>query len=745
MRKKKYKKRLNLFPFMRKRRSNNSSNNANSEVMKGVIIIVLLALVVLSFLSLFHLSGRFGFLLEKIIKMLFGGGYFVFPFLLTAITYLFVVNRKAVLKISHYIGILFFTFSFYGLLHLTQPLEKSIDSASNGLGGGYAGVVFSYPLVYALDFWGGLVVLIAIFIGSFILIFNISLDSLLSGLKILKPAFLRFLEVVSSIKGVFSFFKPKNSDSDELGREEYVESSDADNNSPLFTENEITSTEDDLKGDQQEIEFKRKRKTRKRVDLPIDLLSSGGGKPTSGDINSNIKIIKKTLENFGISIEMGDYSVGPTVTQYTFKPADGVKLSQIIALSNDLSLALAAHPIRIEAPIPGKSLVGIEVPNKSTAKVRLRDVITSKEFKKRPSDLMISLGKDVSGATWLADLTKNPHMLIAGSTNSGKTICINSLIISLFYQNSPDDLKFIMIDPKRVELPVYNNTPYLITPVITNVKKTVNALKWAVSEMDRRFEVLSKAGNRDILSYRASGNSMHSIVIIIDELADLMASAGPEIEALIIRLAQMSRAVGIYLILATQRPSVNVITGTIKANIISRIAFSVASLIDSRTILDSSGAEKLLGRGDMLFVSADISKPKRLQGAFVSEAEIKRITNYLKEKYDEVEYDDDVVEKQKGSINGFSNSSDEDDELIEDAKEIIIKSKKASASYLQRRMRIGYNKASRLIEALEEMGVVGPPNGAKPREVLVGDTDVNVENREVGVGDDEKDEIQSMT
>ncbi len=704
----------------------NDNFTVDLETKKGIIIVILFTFIILSFLSLFHLTGRFGFWLEKIMKISFGGGYFVFPFLLTAVTYLFVVARKKTLKVIHYIGIVFFIFSFYGLLHLTQPIEKSLQAASDGMGGGYAGVVLSYPALYVLDFWGGLVVLVAIFIGSFILIFNISLDTLLSGLNILKPAFLGLFSGLNKFKNkIKGSIKERGYEYED--EPPYLESvsgddniDDKNNNSePIFAERKNNFHKEDLNGEQKEIKFKNKATVRKKIDLPVNLLANGGEKPTSGDINSNIKVIKKTLQNFGIEVEMGEFSVGPTVTQYTLKPSEGIKLSQIIALNNDLALALAAHPIRIEAPIPGKSLVGIEVPNKSVAKIRLRDIIDSKEFKKRPSDLMISLGKDVAGKTWLTDLTRNPHMLIAGSTGSGKTICINSLIISLFYQNNPDNLKFIMVDPKRVELPVYNGTPYLLTPVITNVKKTVNALKWAVLEMERRFEILSEAGNRDIFSYRAGGNNMPSIIIIIDELADLMSAAGPEIEALIIRLAQMSRAVGIYLILATQRPSVNVITGTIKANITSRIAFSVASLIDSRTILDLSGAEKLLGKGDMLFVSADTSKPKRLQGAFVSESEIKRITNYLKEKYGKVEYNEEVVERQKVEAGAINNTSGKDEELIDDAKEIILRSRKASASFLQRRMRIGYNRAALIIEALEEQGIVGPANGAKPREILV--------------------------
>ncbi len=488
-----------------------------------------------------------------------------------------------------------------------------------------------------------------------------------------------------------------------------------------FSKHEIGKKDlSDDNGEQSEMNFASQRIKRK-IDLPLNLLGVGGGKPTSGDIERNKEIIKGTLENFNIEVEMGDISVGPTVTQYTLRPAEGVKLAQIVSLSNDLALSLAAHPIRIEAPIPGKSLVGIEVPNKMVAQVRVRDIIDSKEFKKRDSNLMISLGKDVTGKIWFTDLTKNPHLLVAGSTGSGKTICINSIIISLMYQNSPEDIKFILVDPKRVELTTYNGTPYLPVQVVTDVRKTVNALKWAVREMEKRFDKFEKAGNRDILSYRAAGHEMPAIVIIIDELADLMGSAGPELEALIVRLAQKSRATGIHLILATQRPSVNVITGVIKANITSRIAFRVASLVDSRTILDSSGAEKLLGRGDMLFVSAEVSKPKRLQGAFVSENEVKRVTNHLRDKFEDIEYDEEITERPKNG-QGMDSGDDggEDEDLIEDAIEIIVNSRIASVSNLQRRMRIGYNRAARIIDILEEREIVSPPQGPnKGREVLV--------------------------
>jgi len=464
------------------------------------------------------------------------------------------------------------------------------------------------------------------------------------------------------------------------------------------------------------------KKVHRKIEMPTNLLENHQSKPIQSRIEEKKELIRKTLETFGIAVTMGDVNVGPTVTQFTLKPAEGVKLSQITTLLNDLSLALAAHPLRIEAPIPGMSLVGIEVPNESVAIVNLREIIESESFKKRKSNLTFALGKDVSGKPWTANLDPMPHLLIAGATNSGKSVMLNSLIVSLLYANSPDDLKFILIDPKRVEFTVYNDVPHLLTPVITETQKTVNALRWIVGEMDRRFQVLSNSGKRNIHAYHQEvSDDMPYIVVVIDELADLMAVAAQEVEGAIIRLAQMARAVGIHLVVATQRPSVNVITGLIKANITARIAFSVASAIDSRTILDLSGAEKLLGKGDMLFVSSDLSKPKRIQGAYLSDQEIARVAEHLKEQ-GKPDYISDVTEKPNaGTLVTTDGDFDEfgEDELLAEAKDLILRSGKASASFLQRRLRVGYARAARILDLLEERGIIGPGDGAKPREILI--------------------------
>jgi S-DNA-T family DNA segregation ATPase FtsK/SpoIIIE len=474
---------------------------------------------------------------------------------------------------------------------------------------------------------------------------------------------------------------------------------------------------------------------------PLDLLKAAMEKPTTGDLRGNANIIKRTLESFGIPVEMGEVNVGPKVTRYTLKPAEGVKLSRIVALNQDLALALAAHPIRIEAPIPGKSLVGIEVPNKAAALVRLGSLMAYPEFH-AAGPLGFILGRDVTGEPLYANLEKMPHLLIAGATGSGKSVMIHTLVLSMLYKNSPANLKFVMIDPKRVELTIYQNIPHLVSAVVTENKKAISVFRWAISEMERRYELLQGAGSRDITSYNKNGGKnepLPYIVIIVDELADLMTSYGREVEGSIVRLAQMARATGIHLVLTTQRPSVEVITGLIKANITGRIALQVASQIDSRTILDTSGAEKLLGGGDLLFQSAELSKPKRIQGAYVSEEEITTVASFIREhnlggadtaEEVGVDFAEGGASAGAGAALGtgsatgdvfeeFAGASGDDDELYEEAVAVVSEAQKASASLLQRRLSVGYARAARLLDLMEERGVVGPGEGAKPREVFV--------------------------
>ncbi len=457
---------------------------------------------------------------------------------------------------------------------------------------------------------------------------------------------------------------------------------------------------------------------------PLSLLSTEkGGKADRGDIKENASIIESTLDSFGIRAKVAEVNGGPAITQYAIKIAEGTKLSKIKALQTDLALALAAPTgqIRIEAPIPGRNLVGIEIPNRSAEFVTLYEIMNHPDMKKEKSRLSVGLGLGVSGSPAIADIKKMPHALVAGSTGSGKSIAINNLICTLLFRNSPQELRFIMVDPKRVELTGYNGIPHLLTPVITDTERVISALQWATKEMDRRYKMFAEVGARNIEDYNEQSGftAMEYIVIVIDELADIMLTAPSKVEDLIVRLAQMARATGIHLIVATQRPSVNVITGLIKANIPTRIAFNVASMIDSRVIIDSPGAEKLLGKGDMLFVPPDRPLPTRIQGTYVTNKEIKNLIDFLKASgADSVQYQEEVTEKYLGEEDGGA-ASTERDPLFDDAAGVVIAAGKASTSYLQRRMSLGYNRAAKIMDQLERAGVIGPAEGVKPRSILV--------------------------
>jgi len=494
---------------------------------------------------------------------------------------------------------------------------------------------------------------------------------------------------------------------------------------PIFKEKEIpTFQKVEIKTKPKEKILKEEFLEKKYERPPLEIFESEKEESIAGDIEKNVYLIKKTMEDFGIEVEMGQVKVGPTVTQYTLRPAEGIKISKITSLVHELSLNLAAHPIRIEAPIPGKSLVGIEVPNQKRALVRLRNLFSLKEFQ-NSSPLVFAVGRDVAGEPVFADLSKMPHLLVGGATGTGKTLFLNCLILSLVYKNSPEILKLILIDPKRVEFSIYQNLPHLFSPVIVNVKKSVLVLNWLISEMERRFEILSLKQKRNIFEYQLTKKEdeeeMPFVVLIIDELADLMLSMGKEIETKIVRLAQLGRAVGIHLVLATQRPSVEVLTGLIKTNITSRIAFRVATQFDSRTILDMGGAEKLLGRGDALFLMPGTTRPKRVQTPFISEAEIKKVIQWFQKKGMFPKFDNEILEilKSDDEEKEIEEIVVEEDPLLEEAERLVIQTRKASASFLQRRMRIGYARAARLLDLLEKKGIVGPPQGSKPREVLV--------------------------
>lgn len=482
---------------------------------------------------------------------------------------------------------------------------------------------------------------------------------------------------------------------------------------------------------------------KKYVFPPIDLLKSASGKKsanTESQLRETANKLQQTLKTFGVNVTVTNISCGPAVTRYEIQPEMGVKVSKIVGLADDIKLNLAAADIRIEAPIPGKAAVGIEVPNKENVMVAFRELIESKEFQESKSKISFAVGKDISGKTKVTDIAKMPHLLIAGATGSGKSVCINTIIMSILYKADPSEVKLLMIDPKVVELSVYNGIPHLMIPVVTDPKKASGALHWAVTEMTDRYEKFAQANVREINGYNAKVDSievpegqerpqkMPQIVIIVDELADLMMVASNDVEEAICRLAQLARAAGIHLVIATQRPSVNVITGLIKANMPSRIAFAVTSGVDSRTILDMNGAEKLLGKGDMLFDPQGAPKPIRVQGAFVSDEEVSDVVEYIKEHNGDAQYNDSVQQKMDSlqssggnsvSISDSDASDDGKDAYFNDAAKIIVDKEKASIGMLQRYLKVGFNRAARIMDQLEEAGIVGPEEGTKPRTVLM--------------------------
>lgn len=690
------------------------------ETRHGITVVVLFTIAVIFLLSLFNLAGPLGEQIDNALMMLVGGLRYLIPVVFIVYGYLLLLPERYQLRASSHIGVALLFMSGTALLHLTVAQIDAVSAITDGKGGGYVGLLLSYPLRALVGSIGTGVILVALLIIALLVTFNTTLKNIAARGNVVGTVY----DAIRSWWFTMRYRLERRRDEESASPGAAVE--DEPEEGAHFTATTVaTEVNADATPDTQTKLFEEPsvKKIHRKIEMPTSLLENHPSKPTQSRIDEKKELIRKTLETFGIAVTMGDVNVGPTVTQFTLKPAEGVKLSQITTLLNDLSLALAAHPLRIEAPIPGMALVGIEVPNESVAIVNLREIIESEAFRKRKTNLTFALGKDVAGKPWTANLDPMPHLLIAGATNSGKSVMLNSLIVSLLYANSPDDLKFIMIDPKRVEFTVYNDIPHLLTPVITETQKTVNALRWIVGEMDRRFRVLSNSGKRNIQAYHQEvSDDMPYIIVVIDELADLMAVAAQEVEGAIIRLAQMARAVGIHLVVATQRPSVNVITGLIKANITARVAFNVASAIDSRTILDIAGAEKLLGKGDMLFVSSDLSKPKRIQGAFLSDQEIARVAGFLKEQ-GKPDYIADVTEKtpSAGTLVTTDGGYDEfgEDELLAEAKDLILRSGKASASFLQRRLRVGYARAARILDLLEERGIIGPGDGAKPREILI--------------------------
>jgi S-DNA-T family DNA segregation ATPase FtsK/SpoIIIE len=704
--------------------SDQKSISLKDETKHGIYAVISFVLALFFILAAFNGGGRAGIFFYSLFAFLFGVGYVLVPILCIMLGISFVRSVRPNVGWSHTLSSLIFLLSCLGLI--------DIASGSKHVGG-YIGKIAAFPFLKLFDVYTSILFLGALLLISIFILFD-SRPSLLPLVGQIANLFKKRKDVVLPeihhepiIAGASDATQQAESEKKpivEIEKEPAIQDYET-------KKKEKTKKEDKL--DEMTLNFHDYRPATNYVPPPLDLLEEDRGKPNTGDVKASANIIKRTLQNFGIEVEMDEITIGPTVTRYAVKPAEGVRLSRIAGLQNDLALALAAHPIRIEAPIPGKSLVGIEVPNKTKATVGLASLFRDEKFSTAQKPLMLALGRAISGRSQVANLAKMPHVLIAGTTGSGKSVTIHTIIASLLYRNGPEALRLIMVDPKRVELTLYKGIPHLLTPVITDPKKAILALRWAANEMSRRYDILEKETCRDIESYHTTvvkngpkegpeaPERMPYIVIIIDELADIMTSYPRELEAGIVRLAQMSRAVGIHLILSTQRPEVNVITGLIKANVPARIALKVASQIDSRTILDAGGAEKLLGAGDMLYLSGE-SQPERLQSAYITEGEVKKIVKYLTEQYRDIVMDEinlqGGISADRSAFEATLDGDSSGDELYEDARQIVIEAQKASSSFLQRKLGIGYSRAAKLIDMLEERGVISAGIGNKPRDVI---------------------------
>lgn len=775
-----------------------------SDVKRGIAAILLIMLGILFLFGYFEAAGPFGAALDRGVGSLFGWGKWLFPVLLS-VSALFLLRRRetSLSDVVKFIGLGVVFVAALGFLHLFQGDGKKelLAAARSGEGGGYIGFGIAYVLVRYTGRGAGSVILSALLLSGIVAAFNVSLAHLMSRIRERFSALRRpsdgnvptgeeddteepssdvmptdavpypgeaatlaetraeggVPEADDAVAGsgivvgennirTISFAEDEDASSDD--EEEYEDVADA-----ADPEDELDK---DDGGDSPRTGRRPKPRPISDWEMPsVDLFRGHTEKGTSGDIGETERIIQSTLKYFNISGEMGEAVVGPTVTQYTFRPAFGMRLSKIVALSNDLALALARHPIRIEAPIPNTSLVGIEVPNVKPATVRMRNILESGAFAGKTSNLSVVLGEAVDGTYEVADLESMPHLLVAGRTGSGKSVCVNAILLSLLYQNSPEDLNLILVDPKRVELSLYNGIPHLRgNKVITDSKHVVNALKHVVREMERRLGIFEDIRVRNIGDYReryfrgdrrtviedgkprrVDLEPLPYIVIVIDEMADLMMSHGKEVEAAIVRLAQMSRAAGIHLVLATQKPISDVVTGLIKSNVPAKIAFAVSNQMDSRIILDTGGAEKLVGKGDMLYGAPGAARPKRLQGVYVDDREVKDVVRFLVDQKkergaDELGEDYDDRESDATSAPGFSGGVDfssieegpsDQDELYDEAKRLVIESGRAATTFLQRRLSIGYGRAAKLLDLLEEQGIVGQAEGRnKGRVVLVG-------------------------
>lgn len=695
----------------------NDSKPADNGFWQLSFAIILLVFAFFLLLGGFGTGGALPVGLFKQVYSAFGWVAYLTPFALVFFgvhKFISEDRRIPLIKLASMLG---FLISLSVALHTLFATKDPVTGDVTGGHGGYIGQVVGNAMLLVLDKIPASIAMLVVSTLFFFLAFDISLKKLL---LLIKP-FTQKREPdtdLAELKAKTTGLKlnegvPTEHSSDPLEPQKRLSS--LKNTAKKLSENEnhealTTSSDKDWKFP------------------PVELLNQKQDKADAGDVQTNAEIIRETLNNFNINVEMEGANIGPRVTQYTLKPPPGTKLQKITALDNNLALDLAATSIRIEAPIPGKRLVGIEVPNIKSSTVRLSGILTSDKWQKEKGHLNFAIGKDIAGNPIIGDLARMPHLLVAGQTGSGKSVMINTILNSMLYRYSPSDLRLILVDPKQVELTPYNDIPHLLSPVIHEPEKCISALKWAVAEMERRLRTMAEAGKRNIVEYNnlKKEEGMPYVVIVIDELSDLMMMAARDVEALIVRIAQKARAAGIHLILATQRPSVDVITGLIKANVPARIAFTTTSQVDSKTIIDGAGAEKLLGQGDMLLLTSNMPKPRRVQAAFISDAETVKVNDFLRNQRPP-QYDDEVVSQPvqigKGGVVSDMNSQDMDDDLFRDAVHVVIEGRKASTSLLQRRLRVGYARAARLIETMEEQGIVGHADGSRPREVLVSSMD----------------------
>jgi DNA segregation ATPase FtsK/SpoIIIE, S-DNA-T family len=722
-----------------------------ADTLKSLVAVMFLLVSGLSLISFFAGDYFLNAKIQIVLKGLFGGAAILTPFVFFILGLLLIDTLKLSIKNPRILfGLLGLLFSFSALFHIFHSPDAALEAAREGAGGGLVGYYISTFLREAISIYGGILVLISIIIVSFLLVFNLSFDQIIDFFLDLSETFKEkgYAEAFKSI------FRKKKAPGEGEGEGDNISVSsgsdvlkghpegDEDTNDfhgsaavkkpakieiiPSMSEPQALSASKDEGSGAEVSSLVPNLPYSDRVwePPPLDLLAEAPDGPVDrGDTKGREKAIIDTLKSFGINVKVYDVKYGPSVTQYSLEAESGTRIARISSLQNDLAMATASltGSVRIEAPIPGTHLIGIEIPNNVSQTVNFKSLLTSEPMKALKSKLGIVLGKDVAGQTRVYDISRMPHLLVAGATGSGKSVFLHSVIFSILYRASPAEVKFIMMDPKRTELIHYQDIPHLITPVITDVEKSPAAFKWAVAEMERRYKLFEDAKARNIESYNEmSGfNALEYVVIVVDELAEIMIVDPASVEKSIIRIAQLARATGIHLVLAVQRPSTNIITGLIKANIPSRIAFNVASQIDSRVIIDQPGAEKLLGKGDMLFIPPDAPKPTRLQGSFISDSEISQLVGYLKGTGVVPEYKKEIFEMADKPSSGATIEGEELDPLFNEAVETVMSSGKASASLLQRRLSVGYARAARIIDQLEQEGIVGPQDGAKPRQVLI--------------------------